>query len=246
MIARRAPRFAAIAIGFALAAVRPATAAAAAPYHPFSVSIDIFGPGGASDESEKDFSDAVTALHQQGVGAARTIETHYGVGARGDFFFPPRNGWKVGLGAGYARGPKFKQVLNYSAVPSIGLTAGGYTQETDLSFYRFLGETEVAIPVAQGVNLKLGGGAGIAFCTVRQDGSLAGGIAALATTAAKTEHWNGVTWEVSPSLIFTSSPALDIEVGIRYAQFPTKNGSDDIARIKFSPLSAFLAFRFGS
>ena len=212
-------------------------------YHPFSVNAEIFQPGGADDAFKKDLDDAAAIINAAGPATSERTETYRAVGVSGAFFFPPRQGWKLGLSAGYVAGPRIKQELSYGAVP--GLAAGQVDLKEDLSFYRFMGEVQEQLPVGRGVAFCLGGGAGIAFGNVTQDASPSGSAASFIGASRTNEHWNGVTWMVSPALVFTSNSGLDVEAGLRYSGFPTKNESDNIAKVKFTPLSFYLGLRFG-
>jgi len=206
--------------------------------------LDYFGVGGFNESFEKTTNDAANVIANAGQPANAKTETKAGYGARFGIMFPIQsvNGFEAGGSIGYLVGPQAEQTLEVVGPP---LGNGNLKQTTKTDFFRFLLEIAEKVKIRDNVSLRLGAGLGGVSCHAKENHSTSGSVLAVTGIASgsSSETWTGFTWEISPALVLEGASA-SFEIGLRYAQFPSKNENDNFDKIKWAPIGAYLGVEF--
>lgn len=217
-----------------------------------TLGLEYLGVGGVNDAFEKDGTDFTNALNGAGINAGFSQKTTAAVGFRAGVIKGLKNDFEIGGSIGVVAGPTVKQTYTNGPFSSGGINynSNGETRgETNMNFFQLMIEGAKKIRVGDKTFVRLGVGAGaargIAKQTIETSGSAGNLVSALGIRKDVTENWSGFAWEISPAIVFPFGSS-EMEIGVRYAQFPTKKESDDMSKIEWHPLGIFANFRFGA
>lgn len=200
--------------------------------------LDYFSPGNIKDSLQDGKEDLAEQINSVGVEGGEQEESKGALGARIGVLFPMKNRPSLRLGGsvGYVSGPTAKTEVK-DADPS---APGSLSIEFKQRYLRALFEAAEYLPVSSHVFVKLGGGIGIANAETEQRYAGEGSWEAIGT---RSKSVTGITWEVSPALVFPTG-RYEFEIGARYAYFPTIKKSDETYEVKYSGLAFYAGFAF--
>jgi hypothetical protein len=167
-----------------------------------------------------------------------------GMGLRGGLLWLSRERpVAMGGSVGYVLGPE--QELTLNAVDAAAEDGRRHTlMETD--FLRVMFEAQARATLARRVELRVGGGAGLAKGRIRRNvGNSGSFVSALQYEASRSNarSWDGLAWEVSPALAFLGEET-ELELGLTYAYFPALAADGGFNAFEWSPLGVHLKFEF--
>lgn len=214
----------------------------------FYLGLDVFTVADAADEWKKNASDAIDLLVNS-VGydsAGYKMETTAGIGARLGILFPFKNTENANWGGsiGYVKGPATDIDVHAESTLT---TQGLDNEKIETSFIRMMFEIGKSFPVGSGTTrFRIGAGAGAAYGKIESEETASGSFVTVlgapsSTTNSKT--WTGFTWEINPSFIIPSG-TTEIELGARFAGFPTLKKSDDFSKFNWNPFGVYGALHF--
>ena len=211
----------------------------------FFISPEIYGDGGQNKAFEDDADETIMVAQVLGyAGIKGEVKTTAGFGLKLGGMVPI-SGIELGGSVGYVWGPKTTQEISASGNAN-GYGAAAFRNEIEPSYFRGMfefGKYFELFKRTNTLNLGFSGGIGWASGHVNEDIHLSGSFGTqfnMNLHETYSENWNGLTWEIGPYL------SIDrvVEFGIKYAQFPVKKESDDIAKVEFNPVKLYLSLYF--
>jgi hypothetical protein len=209
-------------------AARPAAAVSLQPFG----SVDYYLHDGIEDDINKANNDAVNSVP---AGQANgEVTTTNGVGGRLGLRVPfAQRRVDIGASYSYIKGPSIDSKLE--------TPLGTQNNNTDTFFSRIMGEVGVNFPITPAVKFRLSGAAGMGHARVENHVDGSGAFAG--TNQDATKESSGFTWEVSPAFVF-GGPLVNVELGLRYAQFSPVDKTNDTPRIEWKPLGVYVGVAF--
>jgi hypothetical protein len=200
-----------------------------------NVSFDYFDVGDFKDAFEDDTDEKVSQVNSLGFSATGHTKTDPGVGGRAGATYDFKNNFYLGGSVGY--------IDNLRAQQTATLASGAEAAEenTKVHFYRYLVEAGRRFPMSDQWGFKVGVGAGLAQGHADIDSNISGVVNG---SKSASKSWSGFAWEVSPALYFNASSSTELSVGVRYAQFPSLDASDDNVKIRWDTFGLFAGITF--
>ncbi len=205
--------------------------------------IEQYSTGGMNDAFEKDTQSAVNSLGLVYENAEGKTTTTKGFGGRLGIFQEGVGNLNYGMSLGYIKGPKITQTI-FASDPFF--TSSTIENKMETSYLRLLAEAGKELPITTSIAIKIFGGAGLARGRIKQSSMASGSVVSdlgLPALMNSSEDWAGFTWEISPSIMFKTQRS-SLEIGIKYAEFPTLKGDSNSPKISWKPLILFAGVSF--
>ncbi len=203
--------------------------------------LEYFSVGGSNKTFEDNSRDTVVGLSEffgfTSVSASTKVDP--GLGGRVGLLYPQSNDREFGFSLGFIRGPAATQKFDID--PGLS-SAATITNKMETSFIRGLIEGAQKFRMGENSFIKLGAGLGLARGKAEQTLSSTGSLTT--TDPSDSKDWTGFTWEATLSDVFRIGQQTDLEIGLRYAQFPKKKESDEMVEIKWNPVIVFVGLIF--
>jgi len=197
--------------------------------------LDVFTAGTAGDR----FDSQLKASKASGAMGSYKLNTDPAIGLRIGALYPVQDIVDAGISIGYIAGPNGDTKVN----------GAKFYKEINRRFFRFLAEGQKTFKFNDKVSFLGGAGMGIAFGRqefVLQTPNVINGVSI--DTADK--YFKGFTWELSAGAIYKATDKMDVELGVRYAGFPSCpntndiNGNGEIPGMNWNSLGFFTGVRF--
>jgi len=207
----------------------------------FFVGFDYISSGNIEDSLEKTETDGVSTVVDEGGIPMPERESDAGIGGRVGIFFPVESDQTIewGLSAGFINGPKTTLIVNDPSFPP-----GSLTSEFENSYIRGLIEIQKRMPLNSSVAFKFGAGIGVGQGKTTQTFTPSGYYDLFYLKTESSKKSTGLTWELSPSLVFGLSGKTELEIGVRYMALPKIKESLETYEVKYSGFGFFAGLSF--
>jgi len=202
----------------------------------FTGSLDMFLASNAGDRLEN----MTKADKTSGNISSYKLNTNAAFGGRVGAMHPVENIADFGLSLGYIAGPNGDMKVN-------GVK---YYKDINRRFFRALVEARKDFKFNDKISFLGGAGMGMAFGRqefVLQTANVINGV----SIDTYDKNFNGFTWELSVGASYKATEKLDVELGARYAGFPScpntvndVTGIMDVPGMNWSGLGFFTGVRF--
>lgn len=169
------------------------------------------------------------------------LATDAALGFRLGALYPVENVADFGLSWGYVGGPNTETKID-----------GAKYSNTDRRFYRFLLEGRKDFKYNDKISFL--GGAGLGWAFGKQDLNIVYSRANVQNGVRITnydQYFNGLTWELSAGVNYKATDKMDVNLGVRYAGFPsaphridTVSGTQEIVGFNYNAFGFFAGVQF--
>lgn len=221
--------------------VLSAARAEGSPKKKFFGQMEYWSTGGAFKGNEDAMNDALEFYRSLGI---PTIESDYevkpGMGFRFGLLAPDR-GQSIQWGGslGYVIGPK-NSLFTFA---DDGLDFEYEELEERTKFIRLMCEAKTRVKFSGNAGIRLGAGLGLALGEIRQVYYYENSTFGFPIQGSESKTWTGITWELSPSLVFKAGNA-NVELGVAIAGFPKLSSEDAFNEFNWTPFGVRLGIEF--